>query len=230
MAEVQQQGGDSGKGKHSKVRAKKISTHIDMTPMVDLAFLLLTFFILTTTFSKPKVMDITMPVKEKDLENRTKVPASKTMSIILTENDKIVWYMGEDDPEKVPETHIASFSMTSATSIHKTLLEKNAIVDAMIQQVEDSVSKGLIPTPSERDSLEQGYVKEASYFIKRHKARLKSQAAKELRGLIVLIKPDEKSKYKNLVDILDEMLICNIASYAIVDLSDTEKELIANTK
>ena len=64
MSEVQQQD-SSGKGKHKKIRAKKSSTHMDMTPMVDLAFLLLTFFILTTTFSKPKTMDITMPIKDK---------------------------------------------------------------------------------------------------------------------------------------------------------------------
>ena len=101
MAEVQQQEGGSDKGKHKKVRAKKSSTHIDMTPMVDLAFLLLTFFILTTTFSKPKTMDITMPVKDKILdEERTKVPASQTLSLLLTENDRIIWYIGEDDPAK----------------------------------------------------------------------------------------------------------------------------------
>jgi len=46
----------------------------------------------------------------------------------------------------------------------------------------------------------------------------------------VLIKPDDKSKYKNLVDILDEMLVCNVGRYAIVDLSDSEKTLIENTK
>ena len=70
-----------------------------MTPMVDLAFLLLTFFILTTTFSKPKTMDITMPVKDKILdEERTKVPASQTLSLLLTENDRIIWYIGKTIP------------------------------------------------------------------------------------------------------------------------------------
>jgi len=64
MAQIQSNDSDSGKGgKHGKVRAKKQSTHIDMTPMVDLAFLLLTFFMLTTTFGKPKTMEINMPVK-----------------------------------------------------------------------------------------------------------------------------------------------------------------------
>src|SRR5436190_7870316 len=102
MAEVQQKD-SSGGGKHKKVRAKKSSTHIDMTPMVDLAFLLLTFFILTTTFSKPKTMDITMPVKDEKKENQTKVPASQTMSILLTSNDKIIWYMGIDSAGLPPE-------------------------------------------------------------------------------------------------------------------------------
>src|SRR6185295_10075646 len=104
MSEVQQQDSGGGDRKHKKLRAKKSSTHIDMTPMVDLAFLLLTFFMLTTTFSKPKRMDITMPTKDKPPPDQaTKFPESQTMSILLGEKNKIIWYMGREDAEKPPE-------------------------------------------------------------------------------------------------------------------------------
>ncbi len=214
MAEVQQQDSGSDKGKHKKLRAKKASTHIDMTPMVDLAFLLLTFFILTTTLSKPRTMDITMPVKDKIEESeRTKVPASQTMSILLTENDKIIWYIGVDSAAVPPVTAIADFSTTSENSIHKSLLERNKLILDQVKLVDDSVRAGLIPNKPDE--------------IKRHKAAVKTA---EKKGLIVLIKPDEKAKYRNLVDILDEMLVTNVARYAIVDLSDSERELILNAK
>ena len=65
MSEVNTEQGGQEKGKHKKVRAKKSSTHIDMTPMVDLAFLLITFFILSTTLNKPKAMDMAMPDKDE---------------------------------------------------------------------------------------------------------------------------------------------------------------------
>lgn len=210
MAEIQQSG-DSGKGKHSKVRAKKSSTHIDMTPMVDLAFLLLTFFIFTTTFSKPKTMDITMPVKDK--AEPTKVPGSQSMTILLTGNDKIVWFMGVDDPTQPPQTNSADYSLSGPRSIHKTLLEKNKLVYDQVRLVEDSVKRKLIEDDQQT--------------INQHKAAVK---AAEKKGLIVLIKPDSLSRYKNLVDILDEMLITNVARYAIVDLTPSEKELIKNTQ
>ncbi|MBL0103286.1 MAG: biopolymer transporter ExbD [Bacteroidetes bacterium] len=214
MAEVQQQEGSEKGGKHKKVRAKKSSTHIDMTPMVDLAFLLLTFFILTTTFSKPKTMDITMPVKDQiKEEDRTKVPASQTVSVILTKDDRIIWYVGIDDPNTPPETHVGDFSENGPMSIHKMLLEKNKLVYDQVKMVDDSVKRGLIEDKED--------------IIKQHKSAVK---AAEKKGLIVLIKPDESSKYKNLVDILDEMLVCNVGRYAIVDLSDSEKELVKNTK
>jgi biopolymer transport protein ExbD len=185
-----------------------------MTPMVDLAFLLLTFFMLTTTFSKPKTMDITMPLKDKIKdEDRTKVPASQTLSILLTEKDRIIWYIGVDDPTQPPQTNIADFSLNGPNSIHKILLEKNQLVFNEVAAVKDSVAKGLIKNDKDE--------------IKKHVGTVKSA---ETKGLIVLIKPDNKSKYKNLVDILDEMLVTNVARYAIVDVSENELDLIKNTQ
>ncbi|HEX8059730.1 MAG TPA: biopolymer transporter ExbD, partial [Cyclobacteriaceae bacterium] len=95
MSEVQQQGGGKGDG---KVRSKKSSTKIDMTPMVDLAFLLLTFFMLTTTFNKPQTMEIIMPEKPKEEEDQPLVNEKKVLTLLLSKDDKIYWYIGITDP------------------------------------------------------------------------------------------------------------------------------------
>src|SRR6476660_7421865 len=99
MAEIQPKGDSGGKG--GKVRSKKASTKIDMTPMVDLAFLLLTFFMLTTTFNKPQTMEITMPEKPKpDDPKPPEVNNKNVLNLVMDENDKIYWFIGDSsDPE-----------------------------------------------------------------------------------------------------------------------------------
>jgi biopolymer transport protein ExbD len=92
MAELDTSGG--GKHKGGKVRSKKASTRVDLTAMVDLAFLLITFFMLTTTLAKKKAMDLTMPdnsVKTSQLP----IAASRSMTILLGSHNKVEWYMGE---------------------------------------------------------------------------------------------------------------------------------------
>jgi len=93
MAELDTSGG--GKKKGGKVRTKKSSTKVDLTAMVDLAFLLITFFMLTTTLSKPTAMDIAKPDKDDKTEQRLELRASQTMTILLGKNNKVAWYMGE---------------------------------------------------------------------------------------------------------------------------------------
>jgi len=92
MAELDTSGG--GKHKGGKIRSKKASTRVDLTAMVDLAFLLITFFMLTTTLSKKKAIDLAMPdnsVKSSQLA----IAASRSMTILLGSHNKLEWYMGE---------------------------------------------------------------------------------------------------------------------------------------
>jgi len=113
----------SGGGKGGKVRSKKQSTRVDLTAMVDLAFLLITFFILTTTLAKSKAMDIVKPDKdENNKENRLELKASKTMTILLGKQDKVAWYMGEAG--KTAPT------FENLSQIDKSIIENRKVAEA----------------------------------------------------------------------------------------------------
>jgi biopolymer transport protein ExbD len=167
MAEISNEGGK----KDGKVRSKKTSTRIDMTPMVDLAFLLLTFFVMTTTLNKPQTMEITMPEKPKQEDKQPLVNEKRVLTLVLGSDDKIYWYLGITDPK----INVTDFSNEG---VRKILLRENA----------------------------------------------------QIKEMVVLIKPSDESKYKNVVDILDEMNISNIARYALVDITDVDKELIKDSQ
>jgi biopolymer transport protein ExbD len=85
-----------GRG-HGRVRSKKLSTRIDMTPMVDLAFLLLTFFILTTNLQKKQAMELMVPERTKD--DPTEVPEKNVITFLLDGDDQLHWYHGITNPE-----------------------------------------------------------------------------------------------------------------------------------
>ncbi|HNO81168.1 MAG TPA: biopolymer transporter ExbD [Bacteroidia bacterium] len=199
MAEVNtdQGGGKEKGGKHSKVRAKKASTHIDMTPMVDLAFLLLTFFMLTTTFSKPKTVEINMPLKDGE---PTKV--NNAITVLLSDKDRVFWYFGEFKPG---ETQLNQTDF-SDNGIRKILLDKNSAAHAEVKRLEDELAKRQI----------------ADSTFKRLAVEAKSQKS----ALMVLIKTDDKAKYRNVIDILDELSIASVGKYAVVDMMKDEYDLI----
>src|SRR5262245_27875409 len=92
MAEINQHGDGQ---KNGKVRVKKMSTRIDMTPMVDLAFLLLTFFILTATFVQRNTLQVDMPEKVRDSTSLPRLSENHVLTLALMENNKLYWWMGD---------------------------------------------------------------------------------------------------------------------------------------
>jgi biopolymer transport protein ExbD len=201
-----------GKEKGGKRKAKTHAPHIDMTPMVDLMCLLITFFMLTTAFSKPKVMQITLPEKLKKDEkvDRPKAQESRTINIILGPDNKIFYYNGKaDDPKTAPPLQETNFS---ATGIRQILLERNKALFKKIDQFNNDVLSGKITIP--RDSVLSAISK-----LKRV----------DDTGPIVLIKAYKTAKYGNFVDILDEMSIIGIGIYMFVDITWVEEQMVENS-
>ncbi|MES2807150.1 MAG: biopolymer transporter ExbD [Bacteroidota bacterium] len=120
MAELDTSGG--GKKGGGKPKTKKQSTRVDLTAMVDLAFLLITFFILTTTLQKPKAMDLTMPDKDEKNNNQLPVPETRTMTILLGKDNKAEWYMGL--PQN-PLTAPAVVTLGKSKQMREALIEQN---------------------------------------------------------------------------------------------------------
>lgn len=100
-------GGDSGGG-HKKgpgvKKAKKLSTRVDMTPMVDLGFLLITFFIFTTTVASPTALKLFLPKDVEKQEEQNKVKESGAFTIMLGKEDQVYYYEGLD-PTKLQGTN-----------------------------------------------------------------------------------------------------------------------------
>lgn len=123
MAELNSGQNNGKKGLIKK--SNKLTTKVDMTPVVDLAFLLLTFFLLTTTFIKPQIMSLILPEKKDDHVNQPKVNENKVLSIVLSGGNKIYWFIGMTDPE-VRETDY------SPSGIRNVLLEYNKMINRMV--------------------------------------------------------------------------------------------------
>ena len=124
MAELDTSGG--GKKGGGKVRSKKASTRVDLTAMVDLAFLLITFFILTTTLQKPKAMDLVMPDKDEKIDKRLPVPETRTMTILLGSHNKVEWFIGLPTKPLTPP----SVDGYGKNGIRKALIEQQDRIKA----------------------------------------------------------------------------------------------------
>ncbi|HTH57792.1 MAG TPA: biopolymer transporter ExbD [Cyclobacteriaceae bacterium] len=162
MAEINQ---SQPRQKPAKVRSKKVPTRIDMTPMVDLAFLLLTFFILTTTLNKLMVLEILVPEKPETPQTQP-VNASQVLTLVLDEKDKVYWRRGMSD----------GFEQIDYSQISKLLVAKKT----------------------------------------------------EIHRMALFIKSTKRSRFKNFVNVVDEVAAAKIWPYYLADVDPEEKTLLRN--
>lgn len=148
MAEVQvQDKGDKG----GKVRSKKQSTRVDMTPMVDLGFLLITFFMFTTTFSKPNIMDLGLPAKPKPEEQQkmpdVEIDVTNSITFIIGKNNKLFWHQqaaGALTVDNLNETSYDPDGVAKVIDAVKKRAKKPENFTVIIKPTEDASYKNFV--------------------------------------------------------------------------------------
>lgn len=198
MAEIIDGGGGGGKGKK---KAKKPAASIDMTPMVDLAFLLLTFFVLAATLAKPKTMEIIYPKKVDDPEDsvKTKVNFQLATTLLLGEHDnEIYYYSGMFKPDST-QLYLTDFSKDG---FRKVMLDKNFRINDQVNSLKKLLQEGKIP----ETQYEEEYKKVVGDSL----------------APFVIVKTLPKTKYKSVINSIDELNLVNVRKRAIQDMAEAE--------
>jgi biopolymer transport protein ExbD len=170
MAEMDTSGGGGHKKGPGVKKGKKQSTRVDLTPMVDLGFLLITFFIFTTTMSSPTAMKLFMPKDADKPEDQNKAKESGALTILLGKDNNVFYYEGILDPAG------ANFKSSNFKEIRDVIINKKKSTNS--------------------------------------------------EDFVIVIKPSDECKYKNVIDIMDEMPINEVKRYALVDISEGEDQLV----
>ena len=201
-AEVQESGGKNGKSKQ-----KKFAVRVDFTPMVDMNMLLITFFMLCTTLSKPQTMEISMPSNDKSITEQQKgmVKASQAITLLLGADNKLYYYEGEPNYKDYTSLKETSYTPDGIRSIllQKNVAAVNKVRALKLQKLDLKIS-------------EEEYRKQVSEI----------KSGKDTPT--VIIKATDDASYKNLIDALDEMQICNIGKYVITDIAEADEFLMKN--
>lgn len=173
MAEMDTSSGGGHKKGPGVKKGKKMSTRVDLTPMVDLGFLLITFFIFTTTMSKPTALKLNLPADTKDPNQQNKLNEKSALTVLLGKDNNVFYYEGDLAP------NASNFKSSNFKDIRSEIMQKKNNTDTTF---------------------------------------------------MVIIKPNDQSNYKNVVDILDEMKITDTKRYALVDITPIEDNLIRATQ
>lgn len=206
--------------KKKESKQKKKNTRVDFTPMVDMMMLLITFFMLCTTLSKPQAMQLTMPSNDKNLdkEDKSVTKASHTITIFLGANDKIYYIEGlpqYDKPECVKETSWGANGIRKVLINHTTEEGINPV--ARIMNAKKKLDEKKASSPNMTDEIYQKQLTDIKGGI---------IDGEKIPTLTIIIKPLDTSSYANMVNALDEMLICSVSKYVIDKVNPDDLKLM----
>ena len=189
--------------KKKESKQKKINVRVDFTPMVDMLMLLITFFMLCTTLSKPSSMQISMPADEQNQNEKDQKEAkqSATVTLYLAADNKI--YHGEGIPK-----------YSDPNWIKETTWGDTGLRDVLRNHITEERVKPVV---------------EMELAVKELLAEQKANP-KKITPLTIIIKPTDNATYRNVIDALDEMQILNIGIYVIDKINDQDRELLALKK
>ena len=206
--------------KKKESKQKKKNTPVDFTPMEDMMMLLITFFMLCTTLSKPQAMQLTMPSNDKNLdkEDKSVTKASHTITIFLGANDKIYYIEGlpqYDKPECVKETSWGANGIRKVLINHTTEEGINPV--ARIMNAKKKLDEKKASSPNMTDEIYQKQLTEIKGG---------NIDGEKIPTLTIIIKPLDTSSYANMVNALDEMLICSVSKYVIDKVNPDDLKLM----
>ena len=200
-------------------KQKKMSSRVDFTPMVDMMMLLITFFMLCTTLSKPQAMQLTMPSNDKNVqdEDKSATKASHTITLILAGNNKIYHIDGLPNYE-------------DPTCLKETTWGKDGIRKVLMSHVTE---EGIAPVAKimvAKQKLDEKKIKYnmADSIYQKELSELKNGNinGEKIPTLTIIIKPLDTASYKNMVDALDDMQICSIGKYVIDKINENDEKLL----
>lgn len=201
-------------------RQKKAETRVDFTPMVDMMMLLITFFMLCTSLSKPQSMQLTMPSNDKNVQEQDKgaTKASQTITLYLGANDAIYHVDGIpefDNPACVKKTTWGAKGIRDVLINHKTEEGYTPVKNI-------KAAKAVLDAERAKDKS----MSDSVYNIELDKIKKGELPTGKVPTMTIIIKALDTASYKNLVDALDEMQICAIGKYVIDQINDDDLRLL----
>jgi biopolymer transport protein ExbD len=197
--------------------------------MVDMMMLLITFFMLCTTLSKPQAMQLTMPSNDENMtkEDKSVTKASYTITLFLGENDKIYYVEGLPDyenPECIKETTWGKDGVRKLLITHVTEDGFSPVARVMMAKKKLDEKKAQMGDKMTAEAYEKALSDIRNGKSEEFVAEFGDQG---MQTLTVIIKPTDVSTYNNMVQALDEMLICSIGKYVIDKVNEDDQKLLA---